>query len=59
MSSPWASPFPKRGKSVPSSLVPLVPPFVPAVSSSARFSAAVPTAHATHANPEAPEAGAM
>ena len=41
-----------------SNLVPPVPPFVPAVSSSARFSVKVPRAHGTRANPETPETGA-
>ena len=41
-----------------SNLVPPVPTFVPAVSSSARFSVKVPRAHGTRANPETPETGA-
>lgn len=63
-SPPWRPHVQSQGrlfgnrKSVPSSLVPPVPPFVPAVSSLARFSVKVPRAHGTRANPETPEAGA-
>lgn len=63
-SPPWRPCVQSQGwlfgnrKSVPSNLVPPVPPFVPAVSSSARFSVKVPRAHTTCANPETPEAGA-